>query len=48
MSVLSIGEIISAVAVFTILAAASFLTKNKKEEKKEALLHNPAYVMYEN
>lgn len=48
MTMLSIAELLAAAAFFTALGVFSYVKEYGTKEKKETVLHNPAYIMYEN
>lgn len=47
MSMMSIAEILAAVAFFTVIGVVSYIKEYSKKEDKTSVLHNPAYIMYE-
>lgn len=47
MSMMSIAEILAAVAFFAVLGVVSYIKEYGKKEDKTSVLHNPAYIMYE-
>lgn len=47
MAMMSIAEILAAVAFFTVLGVVSYVKENGEKKERTTVLHNPAYIMYE-